>query len=124
MSLLPNIFRTGSNPTFEASGIQQFHPSKRTQVGLPWVRTGATGPAENSKGVNMVRRKQRTAASKAAGANAARAKHPNQPCIEMHCAGASTEHMYGEPQCSYVWRLGAVVPRSELAGNKNQRNTP
>jgi hypothetical protein len=46
-------------------------------------------------------------------------------CIEMHCELASYEHRYGANygqlgKCSWALRMGTVVPRNELRGNKNQ----
>ena len=50
---------------------------------------------------------------------AMRQKDSSTVCIELHCKGASTEHLYGSPECSWALRMGTVVGKSELSGWKN-----
>ena len=47
-----------------------------------------------------------------------REKDQNTTCIELHCNGAHKEHNYGDPSCSWVMRMGAVVSKRELSGHK------
>lgn len=49
-----------------------------------------------------------------------RAKDAATICIEMHCKGASKEHTYGSPTCSWALRMGTVVAKSDLSGWKNR----
>lgn len=43
-----------------------------------------------------------------------------QPCVEMHCKGNGVEHNYGSPECSWVLRMGSVVPKSDFGKRRGQ----